>query len=200
MHCSGMLWHPDVATQLVLASEDDRLPVIQMWDLRFATSPLKVLENHTRWDFNTLDVMLVSLFFCHLALCIIFALSLCFLPEEFCLYPGARLTLNSCWVVLKTTGSSAGIQTLERYMLLLCHPWTTLPHYCGLIAIPWIITGVLSSILGHLWASNNKPVVLWCPVVPQESSPAFSRLIWRENHSLLCHGRELEGSTAKHSW
>uniref|UniRef100_A0A8C1JWZ2 SEC31 homolog B, COPII coat complex component n=1 Tax=Cyprinus carpio TaxID=7962 RepID=A0A8C1JWZ2_CYPCA len=48
MHCSGMLWHPDVATQLVLASEDDRLPVIQMWDLRFATSPLKVLESHTR--------------------------------------------------------------------------------------------------------------------------------------------------------
>uniref|UniRef100_A0A7N8X4I5 Protein transport protein Sec31A n=1 Tax=Mastacembelus armatus TaxID=205130 RepID=A0A7N8X4I5_9TELE len=37
MHCSGMLWHPDVATQLVLASEDDRMPVIQMWDLRFAT-------------------------------------------------------------------------------------------------------------------------------------------------------------------
>uniref|UniRef100_A0A8C2EII7 SEC31 homolog B, COPII coat complex component n=1 Tax=Cyprinus carpio TaxID=7962 RepID=A0A8C2EII7_CYPCA len=48
MHCSGMWWHPDVATQLVLASEDDRLPVIQMWDLRFATSPLKVLESHTR--------------------------------------------------------------------------------------------------------------------------------------------------------
>ncbi|XP_064175110.1 protein transport protein Sec31A isoform X1 [Anguilla rostrata] len=48
MHCSAMLWHPEVATQLVLASEDDRLPVIQMWDLRFATSPLKVLENHTR--------------------------------------------------------------------------------------------------------------------------------------------------------
>uniref|UniRef100_A0A672PLG6 Protein transport protein Sec31A n=1 Tax=Sinocyclocheilus grahami TaxID=75366 RepID=A0A672PLG6_SINGR len=48
MHCSGMLWHPDVATQLLLASEDDRLPVMQMWDLRFATSPLKVLESHTR--------------------------------------------------------------------------------------------------------------------------------------------------------
>ncbi|XP_019736896.1 protein transport protein Sec31A [Hippocampus comes] len=48
MHCSGMVWHPEVATQLVLASEDDRLPIIQMWDLRFATSPLKVLENHTR--------------------------------------------------------------------------------------------------------------------------------------------------------
>ncbi|ERE92439.1 protein transport protein Sec31A [Cricetulus griseus] len=46
MHCSGLAWHPDVATQMVLASEDDRLPVIQMWDLRFASSPLRVLENH----------------------------------------------------------------------------------------------------------------------------------------------------------
>ncbi|NXD95620.1 SC31A protein, partial [Chaetorhynchus papuensis] len=48
MHCSGLAWHPEVATQLVLASEDDRLPVIQMWDLRFASSPLRVLESHTR--------------------------------------------------------------------------------------------------------------------------------------------------------
>ncbi|KAM5271368.1 protein transport protein Sec31A isoform 22-T22 [Ctenodactylus gundi] len=48
MHCSGLAWHPDVATQMVLASEDDRLPVIQMWDLRFATSPIHVLENHAR--------------------------------------------------------------------------------------------------------------------------------------------------------
>ncbi|PIN97171.1 hypothetical protein AB205_0150240, partial [Aquarana catesbeiana] len=48
MHCSGMLWHPEIATQLVLSSEDDRLPVIQLWDLRFASSPLKMLENHTR--------------------------------------------------------------------------------------------------------------------------------------------------------
>lgn len=62
MHCSGMLWHPDVATQLVLASEDDRLPVIQMWDLRFATSPLKVLENHTRLDSSRLNAVLISVF------------------------------------------------------------------------------------------------------------------------------------------
>ncbi|XP_076614235.1 protein transport protein Sec31A isoform X3 [Chaetodon auriga] len=48
MHCSGLAWNPEVATQLVLASEDDRMPVIQMWDLRFATSPLKIFENHTR--------------------------------------------------------------------------------------------------------------------------------------------------------
>ncbi|XP_039470648.1 protein transport protein Sec31A isoform X7 [Oreochromis aureus] len=48
MHCSGLAWNPEVATQLVLASEDDRMPVIQMWDLRFATSPLKILEHHSR--------------------------------------------------------------------------------------------------------------------------------------------------------
>ncbi|XP_057666336.1 protein transport protein Sec31A isoform X1 [Diorhabda carinulata] len=41
-------WHPEVATQLCLASEEDQAPVIQMWDLRFATSPLKTLQNHQR--------------------------------------------------------------------------------------------------------------------------------------------------------
>ncbi|ELU08343.1 hypothetical protein CAPTEDRAFT_20326 [Capitella teleta] len=41
-------WHPDVATQMCLASEDDHSPVIQLWDLRFATSPLKSLESHQR--------------------------------------------------------------------------------------------------------------------------------------------------------
>uniref|UniRef100_A0A8C6QGV2 SEC31 homolog B, COPII coat complex component n=1 Tax=Nannospalax galili TaxID=1026970 RepID=A0A8C6QGV2_NANGA len=48
MNCSGLAWHPDIATQLVLCSEDDRLPVIQLWDLRFASLPLKVLESHSR--------------------------------------------------------------------------------------------------------------------------------------------------------
>ncbi|KAL1787202.1 transport Sec31B isoform X1 [Sigmodon hispidus] len=48
MNCSGLAWHPDIATQLVLCSEDDRLPVIQLWDLRFASSPLMVLESHSR--------------------------------------------------------------------------------------------------------------------------------------------------------
>ncbi|XP_006885330.1 PREDICTED: protein transport protein Sec31A isoform X3 [Elephantulus edwardii] len=64
MHCSGLAWHPDVATQMVLASEDDRLPVIQMWDLRFASSPLRVLENHARgilavaWSMADPDLLL----------------------------------------------------------------------------------------------------------------------------------------------
>lgn len=41
-------WHSDVATQLCVSSEDDHTPVIQVWDLRSATSPLKVLQVHNR--------------------------------------------------------------------------------------------------------------------------------------------------------
>ncbi|KAK3089875.1 hypothetical protein FSP39_007256 [Pinctada imbricata] len=46
--CKMVSWHPDVATQMCLSSEDDHTPVIQLWDLRYATSPVKVLENHQR--------------------------------------------------------------------------------------------------------------------------------------------------------
>jgi protein transport protein SEC31 len=41
-------WHPDVATQLWLASEDDQSPVIQLWDLRYATAPSKTLQIHSK--------------------------------------------------------------------------------------------------------------------------------------------------------
>lgn len=51
-----------------------------------------------------------------------------FLPGEFCQYPGARLTLNSCWVVLRTTGSYAGIQTLERYRMSSAASWLFLSY------------------------------------------------------------------------
>ncbi|BES91877.1 WD domain, G-beta repeat [Nesidiocoris tenuis] len=41
-------WHPEVATQLCLASEEDTNPVIQLWDLRFATAPVKTFNGHNR--------------------------------------------------------------------------------------------------------------------------------------------------------
>jgi len=46
MRCKVVAWHPDVATQLCIASEDDNTPVIQIWDLRQASSPLKTLDGH----------------------------------------------------------------------------------------------------------------------------------------------------------
>jgi protein transport protein SEC31 len=42
-------WNPQVATQLCLASEEDQYPVIQLWDLRFAQSPVKTFEGHQKY-------------------------------------------------------------------------------------------------------------------------------------------------------
>ncbi|KAL6264790.1 hypothetical protein P5V15_004887 [Pogonomyrmex californicus] len=41
-------WHPEIGTQLCLASEDDQTPIIEVWDVRFPTSPLKALQGHHR--------------------------------------------------------------------------------------------------------------------------------------------------------
>ncbi|KAI8384931.1 uncharacterized protein BYT42DRAFT_564120 [Radiomyces spectabilis] len=45
---TAISWHPDVATQLVTAAEDDNNPVITLWDLRHAHSPEKTLAGHTK--------------------------------------------------------------------------------------------------------------------------------------------------------
>lgn len=39
----ALQWHPNIATQLWLASEDDQSPFAQLWDLRYATAPAKVI-------------------------------------------------------------------------------------------------------------------------------------------------------------
>ncbi|KAK9505402.1 hypothetical protein O3M35_009469 [Rhynocoris fuscipes] len=44
----AVAWHPEVATQLCLASEEDINPVVQLWDLRFATAPVKSFHGHNR--------------------------------------------------------------------------------------------------------------------------------------------------------
>ncbi|XP_039226629.1 protein transport protein Sec31A isoform X1 [Drosophila yakuba] len=41
-------WHPEAATQVWLASEDDQAPVVQLWDLRYATAPAKTYQIHER--------------------------------------------------------------------------------------------------------------------------------------------------------
>ena len=196
MHCSGMLWHPDVATQLVLASEDDRLPVIQMWDLRFATSPLKVLENHTRWGFSSWPP--AHLFFLSVVKYTVIS------PL---LWLSSRGILSISW---SQADSELLLSSAKDNRILCWNPNTgevhdnnhvNSPEYTPYLGTkPWILTHVISCILGHLWASHNEPVVFWCPVVPKESSPAFSCLIWWEDYCVLCDGRELEGSAAKHSW
>ncbi|CAF0785032.1 unnamed protein product [Brachionus calyciflorus] len=48
MKAKMVAWHPDIATQMCLSSDDDQSPYLQIWDLRFATSPVRVLEGHQR--------------------------------------------------------------------------------------------------------------------------------------------------------
>lgn len=43
---SAIAWHPDNATRLVTASEDDSSPIIMVWDLRNARAPEKVVSLH----------------------------------------------------------------------------------------------------------------------------------------------------------
>ncbi|KZT66624.1 hypothetical protein DAEQUDRAFT_752055 [Daedalea quercina L-15889] len=45
---SDVAWHPDNATRLVTASEDDTSPVIMVWDLRNARAPEKILTGHEK--------------------------------------------------------------------------------------------------------------------------------------------------------
>ena len=59
MRAKLVTWHPDVATQMCLSSDDDHTPFLQIWDLRFATAPVRVLEGHQRgilaFTWSTLD-------------------------------------------------------------------------------------------------------------------------------------------------
>ncbi|CAG8581830.1 14518_t:CDS:10 [Ambispora leptoticha] len=63
---TSVAWNPDVATQLITASEDDNNPVIVMWDLRNAHAPEKVLTGHTKgvlalsWCRKDADLLLSS--------------------------------------------------------------------------------------------------------------------------------------------
>ncbi|KAF5370333.1 hypothetical protein D9758_007002 [Tetrapyrgos nigripes] len=45
---SAIAWHPDNATRLVTASEDDSSPIIMAWDLRNARAPEKILTGHEK--------------------------------------------------------------------------------------------------------------------------------------------------------
>eukprot|EP00166_Cyanidium_caldarium_P004105 ctg_4191.g449 len=45
---SALAWHPEVATQIMVASDDDRSTSLKMWDLRNAHAPYRELHGHQR--------------------------------------------------------------------------------------------------------------------------------------------------------
>ncbi|CAN1813846.1 Protein transport protein SEC31 homolog B [Linum perenne] len=46
--CSVLQWHPDVATQLFVASDDDSSPTVKLWDMRNILKPVNELVGHTK--------------------------------------------------------------------------------------------------------------------------------------------------------
>jgi len=45
---SVIAWNPEVATQIIVCSEDDSYPLMQIWDLRNASAPVKELAGHEK--------------------------------------------------------------------------------------------------------------------------------------------------------
>lgn len=45
---SVLQWHPDFATQLIVASDEDSSPALTMWDMRNVMSPMKEFVGHTK--------------------------------------------------------------------------------------------------------------------------------------------------------
>ncbi|XP_028089677.1 protein transport protein SEC31 homolog B-like isoform X3 [Camellia sinensis] len=46
--CSVLQWHPDVATQLIVASDDDSSPSLRLWDMRNIMTPVREFVGHTK--------------------------------------------------------------------------------------------------------------------------------------------------------
>ncbi|KAF3781972.1 transport protein SEC31-like protein B [Nymphaea thermarum] len=46
--CSVLQWNPDIATQLIVASDDDRFPSLRVWDMRNTISPMKEFVGHSK--------------------------------------------------------------------------------------------------------------------------------------------------------
>ncbi|CAI9102929.1 OLC1v1001324C2 [Oldenlandia corymbosa var. corymbosa] len=46
--CSVLQWNPELATQLVVASDEDSSPSLRLWDLRNVMAPVKEFVGHTK--------------------------------------------------------------------------------------------------------------------------------------------------------
>ncbi|XP_051146735.1 protein transport protein SEC31 homolog B-like [Andrographis paniculata] len=46
--CSILQWNPDMATQLIVASDEDSSPTLRLWDMRNILSPVKEFVGHTK--------------------------------------------------------------------------------------------------------------------------------------------------------
>ena len=61
--CSSIAWNPEIATQVMVSSDDDMSTTLQLWDLRNAVSPVAELAGHQKGvlslDWSTHDPSLL---------------------------------------------------------------------------------------------------------------------------------------------
>ena len=62
-----MQWNPEVATQVMVASDDDMAPALQLWDLRNSVSPVMELHGHAK----------VRVVVCGACMCLVVCLVVC---------------------------------------------------------------------------------------------------------------------------
>jgi len=48
MDLSSIAWHPTYPTQLVISSQNDNHPVVQLWDLKYASQPIQTYDKHMK--------------------------------------------------------------------------------------------------------------------------------------------------------
>ncbi|KAF2608163.1 hypothetical protein F2Q68_00045260 [Brassica cretica] len=46
--CSVLQWNPDIATQIMVASDDDSSPTLKLWDMRNTMSPVREFTGHQK--------------------------------------------------------------------------------------------------------------------------------------------------------
>ncbi|CAH8310208.1 unnamed protein product [Eruca vesicaria subsp. sativa] len=46
--CSVLQWNPDIATQIMVASDDDTSPTLKLWDMRNTMSPVREFTGHEK--------------------------------------------------------------------------------------------------------------------------------------------------------
>ncbi|GKE05992.1 transport protein Sec31 homolog B-like protein isoform X1, partial [Tanacetum coccineum] len=83
--CCVLQWHPDMATQVIVASDDDSSPSLRVWDMRNTMFPLWELVGHTKGTMVLLQCPGVQMIapICLLA------------PKTIALYVGTLIQLRS---------------------------------------------------------------------------------------------------------
>lgn len=142
IQCSAMAWHPDVATQLVTSSIDDRSPVIQVQGICRCRNevpspprknPVPISLSFFFFSFNFFFLLGINYsplrsvrVICYplSVYCAVYRCGICAMPllpcalwsvisEASCRWPGVPRTLTSCCQPPRTTVCSAGTPTVK---------------------------------------------------------------------------------------